>query len=203
VHFADLIQPDPRQVDLALAFASQAAVAIENVRLYERAQALAALEERQRLARDLHDAVSQTFFSASLIAEVLPAVGAESGRRTTLAGRAAPVDPWCAGRDAHPALLELRPAALLELNLTDPASPVGRGITGRWRLSTTCPLEQAMPTAAESRSICTRIAQEALATRQALRAPAMPRLACGVALRPRHRDHNLLELSIADDGCGL
>jgi len=31
-----------------------------------------AIEERSRLARDLHDAVSQTLFSASLIAEVLP-----------------------------------------------------------------------------------------------------------------------------------
>ncbi|MGD0795918.1 MAG: histidine kinase [Dehalococcoidales bacterium] len=32
----------------------------------------AAAEERNRLARDLHDAVSQTIFSASLISEVLP-----------------------------------------------------------------------------------------------------------------------------------
>jgi signal transduction histidine kinase len=38
----------------------------------ERAQAT--LQERQRLAQNLHDAVNQSLFSASLIAEVLPRV---------------------------------------------------------------------------------------------------------------------------------
>jgi GAF domain-containing protein len=54
------------------AFTDQAAIAIQNARLYEQAQALAALEERQRLARDLHDAVSQTLWTASITADVLP-----------------------------------------------------------------------------------------------------------------------------------
>jgi PAS domain S-box-containing protein len=51
---------------LALAFADQAAVAIENARLYEQAQGVAALEERQRLARDLHDSVSQALYGMTL-----------------------------------------------------------------------------------------------------------------------------------------
>jgi signal transduction histidine kinase len=50
------------RVALALAIASQAALAIENARLHERAQEVAALEERQRLARELHDSVSQALF---------------------------------------------------------------------------------------------------------------------------------------------
>src|SRR6185436_10292619 len=60
--------------ELALAFASQAAIAIDNARLYEEAQGRATLEERQRLARELHDAVTQTLFAASLIADVLPRI---------------------------------------------------------------------------------------------------------------------------------
>lgn len=52
--------------DLALAFGSQAAVAIENARLYEQARSLAALQERQRLARDLHDSVSQALYGIAL-----------------------------------------------------------------------------------------------------------------------------------------
>jgi signal transduction histidine kinase len=55
-----------RQATLALAIANQAAIAIENARLYEQAQELAALEERQKLARELHDSVSQALYGIAL-----------------------------------------------------------------------------------------------------------------------------------------
>lgn len=56
----------PHHATLALAFATQAAVAIENARLYERAQELASLEERRHLARELHDSVSQALYGIAL-----------------------------------------------------------------------------------------------------------------------------------------
>ena len=59
---------------LAVAIANQAAVAIENARLFEQAQNLAALEERQRLARELHDSVTQSLFSMTMIAGALPRI---------------------------------------------------------------------------------------------------------------------------------
>ena len=50
-------------------FAAHAAIAIENARLFERSRELTVVEERNRLARDLHDSVVQTLFSLSLVAE--------------------------------------------------------------------------------------------------------------------------------------
>jgi signal transduction histidine kinase len=44
-------------------FATHAAIALTNARLYERGRELSVLEERARLARDLHDAVAQKLFS--------------------------------------------------------------------------------------------------------------------------------------------
>ncbi len=44
-------------------FAAHAAIALTNARLYERGRELSVLEERARLARELHDAVSQKLFS--------------------------------------------------------------------------------------------------------------------------------------------
>ena len=49
--------------------AAHAAIAIENARLFERSRELSVIEERNRLARDLHDSVSQTLFSVGLTAE--------------------------------------------------------------------------------------------------------------------------------------
>ena len=51
---------------LVMAFADQASMAIENAWLHEQAQRVAALEERQRLARELHDSVSQAMYGIVL-----------------------------------------------------------------------------------------------------------------------------------------
>ena len=67
-------------------FARHAAIAIQNARLFEQAQRVAALEERQRLARDLHDSVTQLLTSLSMIAQSLTEAWrrdpAEGERRT-------------------------------------------------------------------------------------------------------------------------
>jgi signal transduction histidine kinase len=51
---------------LLTALAERAAVAIDNAELHERAQHAASLEERQRLARELHDSVSQALYGIAL-----------------------------------------------------------------------------------------------------------------------------------------
>ena len=62
------------QVRLAETVAGDIAAAVENARLLEQEQRAAVSEERNRIARDLHDSVTQTVYSASLIAKSLPFV---------------------------------------------------------------------------------------------------------------------------------
>src|SRR4051812_14828218 len=64
---AEAFDDDDQQVIEMLA--AHAAIAIENARLYERSRELSILEERNRLARELHDSVTQKLFGVVLAAE--------------------------------------------------------------------------------------------------------------------------------------
>jgi signal transduction histidine kinase len=59
----------PEDQQLIETLAAHAAIAIEKARLYERSRELSIVEERNRLARDLHDAVTHKLFGLSLTAE--------------------------------------------------------------------------------------------------------------------------------------
>jgi signal transduction histidine kinase/ligand-binding sensor domain-containing protein len=103
----------------------------ENARLNQQAQELAVLEERSRLARELHDAVTQTLFSASLVAEALPTTWEKDPQE----GRGLLQELRSLSRGAlaemRTLLLELRPAALLETSLGDLLRQLGEAASGR------------------------------------------------------------------------
>ncbi len=152
----------PHHATLALAMAQQAAVAIENARLYQQAQALAAQEERQRLARDLHDAVTQTLFSASLIAEVLPRLWERDPRAGQQRLEDVRLLTQGALAEMRTLLLELRPAALTEANLGDLLRQLVAALSGRKRLPVTLTLEEECTLPPDVQVGLYRVAQEAL-----------------------------------------
>ncbi len=117
--------------NLALSVANQAALTMVNAELYEHAGELAALQERQRLAQNLHDAVNQSLFSAGLIAEVLPRLwdrdqvearkSLEDLRRLTRGALA----------EMRELLAELRPSVLSDSSLGDLLRQLSNAFTGR------------------------------------------------------------------------
>ena len=145
----------------AQTLADQLAIAIENARLYDQARELATVQERQRLARDLHDAVSQTLFSASLIADL-----ARIWERNPDEARKRLEEIRQLTRGAlaemRTLLLELRPAALVDANLGDLLKQLAESITGRARIPVTVKVEGECPPSAELKVSLYRIAQEAL-----------------------------------------
>jgi signal transduction histidine kinase len=93
--------------ELLILFAAHAAIALTNARLYERNRELTVVEERARLARDLHDAVAQKLFSLRLTAAAAlsaPDPRAELERVQTLAKEAL--------AELRAVIFELRPAEL-------------------------------------------------------------------------------------------
>lgn len=92
--------------------AAHAAVAITNARLYERSRELSVVEERNRLARDLHDAVAQRLFSAALTAEAASTLIDREPERAKLEVQKLQDLTRDAMQEMRSLIFELRPAEL-------------------------------------------------------------------------------------------
>jgi signal transduction histidine kinase len=135
---------------------------LDEAMLTQRARQQAAAEERNRLARDLHDAVSQTLFSASLISEVLPRLwqrDEKEGRK-----RLEEVRQLTRGAlaEMRTLLLELRPDSLVEAEIDYLLNQLGESITGRSRVPVTVAVTGRCTVPVEVKVALYRIAQEAL-----------------------------------------
>jgi PAS domain S-box-containing protein len=118
--------------------------------------------DRTRLARDLHDAVTQTLFSASLTAEVLPdlwEMDVDEAKRSTEELRQLTRGALAEMRTL---LLELRPAALMQTRLSDLIKQLCEAFIGRSRLPITLTIEGERDLPPEVQIACYRVAQESL-----------------------------------------
>ncbi|MEL6981739.1 MAG: PAS domain-containing protein [Actinomycetota bacterium] len=185
----------PAHLERLVAVADQAAAAISNARLFERAAAMAAVDERQRLARDLHDSVSQTLWTASLLAGTLaendfadPDVASQvDSIRTLTRGAMA---------EMRTLLLELRPHALEEAQLHELLDQLVTGLSARKDVTVTAELPVVDPLPIDLKLGIYRVAQEAL--NNVSRHADASELTVSLVRRPRS-----VVLTIADNGRGF
>jgi signal transduction histidine kinase len=181
---------------LVEAIATQIAVAIDNARLYEQAQQLAAVEERQRLARELHDSVSQALYGIAL--------GARTAR--TLLDRdpskaAEPVDYVLSLAEAGLAemralIFELRPESLEIEGLVAALDKQIAATAARYGIEVTSELAEEPEMSLALKEIFYRIGQEALhnVVKHARASKATVRFA---------RDNGSFVLEVQDNGVGF
>ena len=175
--------------------AAHAAIAIENARLYERSRELSVVEERNRLARELHDAVTQTLFSLVLEAEAAATLvdGSPEQTRARIVGLQRLAQD--AVRELRSVVFELRPAELEAEGLVPTLRKhvdVLRRVHGR-EIELVVEEERRLPVEVERELF--RIVQEALAN--ALRHAGACSISVSLDFRGRVR------FTIRDDGVGF
>ncbi len=185
-----------RDQELLSLFAAHAAIALTNARLSERNRELSVLEERSRLARDLHDAVSQKLFSLRARARAAAVLAVRDAGRA-----AAEMEAVAAlGAEAHAELRAvidgLAPPDLGEAGLAESlrryAVLAGRahGVAVRFTAAE-------LPALGEDQDAALyRVAQEAL--HNALRHSGATRIGVTLSRTPRR-----VILEVADDGSGF
>jgi signal transduction histidine kinase len=186
-----------QDVQLLTSIGNQIGVAVENARLYEQAQQSAIIEERSRLARELHDSVTQSLYSLTLLAE--------AGQRLAKAGDIERAREYLhrlgeigqqSLKEMRLLVYELRPLALREEGfvgaLNQRLDAVERRAGVEARMVTEGKLE--LPENVEEALY--RIAQEALNNALKHAAPT----SVEVTIRA---DGRRVELEVADDGRGF
>jgi signal transduction histidine kinase len=179
-----------------VALADRAAVAISNAELYARAQQAASLEERQRLARELHDSVSQALYGIALGARTARELIDRDPSRAT-----EPIDYVLSLAEAGLAemralIFELRPESLETEGLVAALQKQAAATRARYGIAVDEVLGDEPDAPLPVKETAYRIAQEAL--HNVVKHAKASRVELRLAL-----NGNALELEVADDGIGF
>jgi signal transduction histidine kinase len=99
--------------------AAHAAIALTNARLFEQGRELTLVQERQRIARELHDAVAQTLFSLRLTAQAAAALVRKDPARAEAEMHAVADLAATAADELRQIVAELRPRELIHAGLVE------------------------------------------------------------------------------------
>jgi signal transduction histidine kinase len=178
------------------AFTYQLEAAITNARLFVQAQEAAALKERQQFARDLHDAVSQNLFTASLMTETLVQLWDQAGDKRPESLLEINRVVRGAQAEMRSLLLELRPANLETTQFTQLLDQLLTAVRGRKQIEVTLQFEGEPVLPAEVHVAIYRIAQEAVNN--------ISKHSCATKITVTGRGRkDYIELLIQDNGRGF
>ncbi|HSQ17263.1 MAG TPA: histidine kinase, partial [Anaerolineales bacterium] len=152
----------PEQMGLFKTIGQQIGVAVENARLYEQAEQGAITAERHRLARELHDAVTQTLFSANLIADVIPRIwkrSPEEGMQNL--GELRQLTRGALA-EMRTLLLEMRPESIDRAEIKSLLTQLADAFIGRVRIPLDLNINGECELTHEVKIVFYRVAQEAL-----------------------------------------
>jgi signal transduction histidine kinase len=162
----------------------------------EQSNALAALEERQRIARELHDSVSQTLFTSSVIAESALRQWETNPQKARNLVEQLHQLTHSALAEMRVLLMELRPASLTRVQFKQLIEQLMRSLSTRRLLETEISVEDVPVLPPDVQIALYRILQEAL--NNVVKHAGASR----VAIRSWLNDSSL-HLLIEDDGCGF
>lgn len=177
------------------AFADLAAAALENARLYRLSMSAAISEERQRIARNLHDSVTQTVFAATTMAELLPRVRDDAEKLDKYIKEVGLLTR-SAMAEMRTLMVELQPAAIAQTELGVLLKGLCDALSGNTRLPVEFIASSRLFLEPERQTAFYRVAQEALSNIQQHAAASQ------ITMRLNKTD-DCIEMRIKDNGRGF
>jgi signal transduction histidine kinase len=184
-----------QQVGLLSTFADQAAVALEYERAQQEVERLVVLEDRERIAKELHDGVIQALFAVGMGLEGAAMMTADEEVSTRIESAITELDRVI--RDLRNYIFGLRPGILADRELDKALRALAEEFQARSGVITIVEVDEEV--AAQLSGVAADVVQ---LTREALSNVGRHAEAATCRVSLRHRDHTAV-LEIDDDGRGF
>jgi signal transduction histidine kinase len=202
VHFPAGVRLVSDDVDYLRAMGDHAALAVQNAALFAEQAEAAGVAERQRLARELHDSVSQALFSMTMHARTaerrLEPLGDEAEPARIEVARLHELTKGALA-EMRALIFELRPGALAEEGLAAALTKQAGAVAAREQvvIEVTAPASR-LPASAKAEEHLYRIALEAM--HNAVKHASPHRIDVAITV---DMGEGILRLSVTDDGIGF